>query len=169
MIELDPRTHKIVWEYRAKPSYTFFSAAHQRRAAASERQHADLRGQWGRLFEVTPEGEIVWEYVSPFMGPDRVRRPLERGVPRLSLRRGFSADQESGEVDLLNAHHPELLEQIVELTSSRSMGGELLGHVGLHLEASRHPQADASLATQVQAANAGEPACHALPSSTVPT
>jgi hypothetical protein len=28
-------------------------------------------GQCGRLFEVTPEGEIVWEYVSPFMGPDR--------------------------------------------------------------------------------------------------
>ena len=25
VIELDPRTHKIVWEYRAKPAYTFFS------------------------------------------------------------------------------------------------------------------------------------------------
>ena len=21
---------------------------------------------WGRLFEVTPEGELVWEYISPF-------------------------------------------------------------------------------------------------------
>jgi hypothetical protein len=27
-------------------------------------------GQWGRLFEVTTESEIVWEYISPFMGPD---------------------------------------------------------------------------------------------------
>jgi len=27
-------------------------------------------GQWGRIFEVTPGGEIVWELVSPFMGPD---------------------------------------------------------------------------------------------------
>jgi hypothetical protein len=27
-------------------------------------------GQWGRIFEVTPEGGIVWEYVSPFMMPD---------------------------------------------------------------------------------------------------
>jgi len=25
----------------------------------------------GRLFEVTRGGDIVWEYVSPFMGPDR--------------------------------------------------------------------------------------------------
>ena len=32
-------------------------------------------GQWRRLFEVTPEGEIVWEYVSPFMGPDRAGDP----------------------------------------------------------------------------------------------
>ena len=23
-------------------------------------------GQWGRLFEVTMDGEIVWDYVSPF-------------------------------------------------------------------------------------------------------
>ena len=23
-------------------------------------------GQWGRLFEVTSEGEIVWDYVSPY-------------------------------------------------------------------------------------------------------
>jgi hypothetical protein len=28
-------------------------------------------GQWGRIFEVTPDKEVVWEYVSPFMGPDR--------------------------------------------------------------------------------------------------
>jgi len=28
-------------------------------------------GHWGRLFEVTPEGYIVWEYISPFMGADR--------------------------------------------------------------------------------------------------
>jgi hypothetical protein len=28
-------------------------------------------GQWGRIFEVTPDKESVWEYVSPFMGPDR--------------------------------------------------------------------------------------------------
>jgi len=27
------------------------------------------------LFEVTPEGEIVWEYVSPFMAADRFGDP----------------------------------------------------------------------------------------------
>ena len=26
-------------------------------------------GQWGRVFEVTPDKEIVWEYISPFFDP----------------------------------------------------------------------------------------------------
>jgi hypothetical protein len=27
-------------------------------------------GRWGRIFEVTPEKEIVWEYVSPYFQKD---------------------------------------------------------------------------------------------------
>jgi Arylsulfotransferase (ASST) len=33
VIELDPLTHKFVWEYRGKPSYTFFSRPIQQRSA----------------------------------------------------------------------------------------------------------------------------------------
>jgi hypothetical protein len=29
-----------------------------------------LEGIWGRMFEVTPDGEIVWEYVSPYIIED---------------------------------------------------------------------------------------------------
>jgi hypothetical protein len=70
-IELDPRTGKTVWEYRGRPGYTFFSphiSGVQRLASGNT---LICEGQWGRLFEVTPGGEIVWEYISPFMGPDR--------------------------------------------------------------------------------------------------
>ena len=28
-----------------------------------------IRSYYGRAFEVTPEGEIVWEYVSPYFNP----------------------------------------------------------------------------------------------------
>ena len=28
-------------------------------------------GATGRLFEITPEGEVVWEYVSPFVLPSK--------------------------------------------------------------------------------------------------
>jgi hypothetical protein len=29
-------------------------------------------GQFGRFFEVTPAGEVVWEYVNPYFGPANV-------------------------------------------------------------------------------------------------
>ena len=75
VIELDPRTHKTVWEYRAKPAYTFFSPHISGAQRLPTGNTLICEGQWGRLFEVTPEGEIVWEYVSPFMGPDRAGDP----------------------------------------------------------------------------------------------
>jgi Arylsulfotransferase (ASST) len=71
VIELDPRTKNTVWQYRGRPTYTFFSphiSGAQRLASGNT---LICEGQWGRLFEVSPEGDIVWEYVSPFMGLDR--------------------------------------------------------------------------------------------------
>jgi len=70
IVEFDPQTRQTVWEYRGKPRYTFFSphiSGAQRLASGNT---LICEGQWGRIFEVTPEGGIVWEYVSPFMMPD---------------------------------------------------------------------------------------------------
>jgi outer membrane protein assembly factor BamB len=75
VIELDPRTNKTVWEYRGKPTYTFFSPHISGAQRLGSGNTLICEGQWGRLFEVTPEGDIVWEYVSPFMGPDRFGDP----------------------------------------------------------------------------------------------
>jgi hypothetical protein len=71
VIELDPRSRKTVWEYRGRPTYTFFSPHISGAQRLQSGNTLICEGQWGRLFEVTPDGEIVWEYVSPFMGPDR--------------------------------------------------------------------------------------------------
>lgn len=71
VIELDPRTLRSVWEYRGKPRYTFFSPHISGAQRLWSGNTLICEGQWGRLFEVTPAGDIVWEYVSPFMGPDR--------------------------------------------------------------------------------------------------
>jgi hypothetical protein len=73
IIELDPRTHETVWEYRGRPSYTFFSPHISGAQRLTSGNTLICEGQWGRLFAVTPEGDIVWEYVSPFMGADRNR------------------------------------------------------------------------------------------------
>ena len=69
VVELDPATGKEVWEYRGRPTWTFFSpniSGAQRLASGNT---LICEGQMGRVFEVTPDGDIVWEYVSPFFGP----------------------------------------------------------------------------------------------------
>ena len=69
VLEIDPISKEIVWQYDAKGSnmsvWAFFScfASNARRlpngnTLINETMH-------GRLFQVTPEGEIVWEYVNP--------------------------------------------------------------------------------------------------------
>ena len=71
VIEFDPRTRRTVWEYRGKPSYTFFSPHISGAQRLRSGNTLICEGQWGRLFEVTQSHEIVWEYVSPYMGTDR--------------------------------------------------------------------------------------------------
>jgi hypothetical protein len=71
VIEFEPRTRRTVWEYRGRPSYTFFSPHISGAQRLWSGNTLICEGQWGRIFEVTPDKEVVWEYVSPFMGPDR--------------------------------------------------------------------------------------------------
>jgi hypothetical protein len=68
VIELDPRTGTAAWEYKGNPPWTFFSphiSGAQRLASGNT---LICEGQWGRIFEVTPHGEIVWEYINPHHG-----------------------------------------------------------------------------------------------------
>ncbi len=71
--EFDPETGETVWEYRADPR-TFFYSHH---ISGAERLPGGntliCEGSFGRLFEVTPAGDIVWEFINPhfdkmFMG-----------------------------------------------------------------------------------------------------
>jgi hypothetical protein len=71
VLEFDPRTRETVWEYRGRPSYTFFSPHISGAQRLANGNTLICEGQWGRIFEVTPSCNIVWEFVSPFMGPNR--------------------------------------------------------------------------------------------------
>jgi len=67
-VEIDPNTDEIVWEYKADPPSDFYSAI----CGGNERLpngNTVICDTWkGRIFEVTAEGELVWEYISPFTG-----------------------------------------------------------------------------------------------------
>ena len=68
VIELNPATGKTVWEYEGDPSWTFFSphiSGAQRLASGNT---LICEGQWGRIFEVTSEKDIVWEFIDSHFG-----------------------------------------------------------------------------------------------------
>lgn len=72
VIEVDPATDKIVWQYTGnmsgRSSWTFYSSFISSARRLPNGNTLIDEGQNGRLFQVTPEGEIVWEYVSPYFG-----------------------------------------------------------------------------------------------------
>jgi len=68
VIEIDPGTNAIAWKYQDKPTWNFFSP---RMGCAQRLPNGNTlitESSFGRFFEVTREGEIVWEYVNPFFG-----------------------------------------------------------------------------------------------------
>ena len=67
VIEVDPASGDIVWQYKGNPPAQFFSG-HISSAHRLEMGNVLIcEGTSGRLFEVTRSGEIVWEWISPFV------------------------------------------------------------------------------------------------------
>lgn len=68
VIEMDPETGEIVWEYKSHAP-TSFSADHISSAQRLLNANTFIcSGSSGHLFEVDTEGEVVWEYISPVTG-----------------------------------------------------------------------------------------------------
>ena len=69
VLEVDPRTDQIVWEYRGDPLISFYSFHISGAERLPNENTLICEGAPGRLLEVTPNHEIVWEYVNPFFSP----------------------------------------------------------------------------------------------------
>ena len=69
IIEVDPATREVVWTYRSEPILAFFSFMISGCERLPNGNTFVTEGASGRLFEITPEGETVWEYVSPWLLP----------------------------------------------------------------------------------------------------
>lgn len=65
IVELNPLTKEIVWEYKSSPPYQFYSKS---RGSAQRLPNANTlitETDQGHVFEVTYDGEIVWEFYNP--------------------------------------------------------------------------------------------------------
>ena len=69
VIEVDPLSETIEWEYTADPKESFLSRFISGAQRLSNGNTLICEGAKGRLFEVTPAGEIVWDFVNPHSTP----------------------------------------------------------------------------------------------------
>ena len=78
VIELDPLTKKIVWEYRAPNRTDFYTRA---RGACQRLPNGNTLvtdSDSGQGFEITADGEIVWEFLNPNITPEQKRITIFR-------------------------------------------------------------------------------------------
>jgi hypothetical protein len=67
VIEIDPATDEIAWEYTANPRDAFYSMNISGAQRLPNGNSLVCEGRSARFFEVTPDKDIVWEYISPFV------------------------------------------------------------------------------------------------------
>jgi len=69
VVEVNPKTNTIEWEYKDDPPFAFFSSNQGGCQRLPNGNTLITDADAGRIFEVTYDCEIVWEYISPFYGP----------------------------------------------------------------------------------------------------
>ncbi len=67
VLEVNPETEEIVWSYRDPNGFNFYSSICGGAQRLPNGNTMICESTKGRLFEVTPECEIVWEYQNPFL------------------------------------------------------------------------------------------------------
>ena len=90
VVEFDPVTLKIVWEYSAAAAgyptpaanYRFYSGNISSAQRLPNTNTLITEGRTGRIIEVTRDLEIVWEYVSPFFSTPNPRLKPENTIYR---------------------------------------------------------------------------------------
>lgn len=71
ILEVDPTTDAITWQYEGSPEHRFSNLLRGAVITLTNGDRLVTESDGGRLFEVAPNGDIVWEYVNPIRGGDR--------------------------------------------------------------------------------------------------
>ncbi len=66
VLEINPETNGIVWQYMDASVMEFFSPLISGAQRLANGNTLIAEGNHGRMFEVTADKEVVWEYVNPF-------------------------------------------------------------------------------------------------------
>ncbi len=110
VIEVNRITDEVVWEYKGNPEIQFFSGHISGADRLPNGNVLICEGATGRLFEVTQDGETVWQWVNPIL--NRVR-----GAPSYSIFRAHRYEPS----------HPGLKGRTLELEKGNSKLNALYG------------------------------------------
>jgi hypothetical protein len=69
VIEVNPATKEIVWKYQDANPQAFYSDRISNVQTLPSGYTLINEGMFGRFFEVTAAGEVVWEYVTAYFRP----------------------------------------------------------------------------------------------------
>ncbi|MBM4269427.1 MAG: hypothetical protein FJ144_22940 [Deltaproteobacteria bacterium] len=75
VVEIDPASKRIVWQYRADGFFSKLRGAAQRLPNGNTLITESTKG---RAFEVTPAGDVVWEFFTPDVTDEGERRQMYR-------------------------------------------------------------------------------------------
>ena len=92
VIEIDRVSKQMTWSYQERPAIDFFSPFISNAQRLANGNTLVCEGNFGRLFEVTFQGNLVWEFVNPYFGD-----PAGHGggqVPTNSVFRAFRYSEE---------------------------------------------------------------------------
>ena len=90
-LEINPNTNEIVWKYQDATSHFFFSSRISNAQRLPNGNTLINEGLYGRFFEVTTDGDVVWEYVNPNFGP--AADPPKRQTNNVFRTYRYSADE----------------------------------------------------------------------------
>ncbi|XDF35098.1 aryl-sulfate sulfotransferase [Paracidovorax avenae] len=81
VVEIDPADQRVVWSYQDEMVNAFYTAFMGNAQRLWNGNTHITESATGRLFEVTPAGEVVWEYILPWFAeyPDAAARKTGPG------------------------------------------------------------------------------------------
>jgi len=87
VLEVNPGTKEIEWEYKGDKLESFFSATRGSAQRLPNGNTLITESHKGRVFEVTSEGEIVWEFYNPEIQTVRNKKTGKKEKKRATIYR----------------------------------------------------------------------------------
>ena len=88
ILEIDPITHEIEWAYVGTEENPFESQIRSAQQRLANGNTLITESSGGRIFEVTPEQQIVWEYINPVRAGEN-----NSMIPIVSWAQRFTRDE----------------------------------------------------------------------------